>query len=102
MRTLSWIFLILTVIVVVLDWMARGEDGAMVLRPLAVVWDGLHGASLAEVTPSESDTGLHWDIWRALLAFPAALSFGIAFLFCRIIGSMTRRDVNDDPFVNRL
>lgn len=97
MRFLSWVFLILTVAIVVLDWMARGESGEMVLRPLTEVWSGLDAGSLATVRTEAANAapGLAESALQPLLDFPAALSSGIAFLFFRILGSLFRRPKRD-------
>lgn len=102
MRFLSWVFLILTVVIVVLDWMARGEPGEMVLRPLTDVWGGLDAGSLAAVRTEAANTapGAAKSVLQPLLDFPAALSAGIAFLFFRVLGSLFRspkRPYNDEP-----
>jgi len=102
MRFLSWVFLVLTVIVVVLDWLARGESGEMVLRPLTELWGGLDASSLATVRTEIANASPEaaTSVLQPLLDFPAALSTGIAFLFFRILGSLFRspkRPYNDEP-----
>lgn len=99
MRFLAWLFLILTVAAVMFDWLAIGIDGDFVLRPLAVHWSELHAASLAQ-----AETAMEGAAWAAyiapVLATPAAIVFGIAFLFFHVLGavfSSTRRHYNNEP-----
>lgn len=94
MRFLSWIFLLLTVVAVVLDWREREEDGDMVLRPLGEVWNGLHSESLQQFQPAVErhvSSGLWDSVIQPVLTHPAALSFGIAFLFFKVLSGLFSR-----------
>jgi hypothetical protein len=99
MRFLAWLFLILTVAAVVLDWRAIAAGGEFVLHPLAAHWADLHAATLAQVEAAMQ--GAYWaDYVAPVLAAPAAIVFGIAFLVFHVLGavfSRPRRNYNSEP-----
>jgi len=99
MRVLAWFFLILTVAAVVLDWLAIGVGGDFILRPLAVQWAELHAGTLSQAEAAME--GASWaDYVTPVLAAPAAIVFGIAFLIFHVLGavfSRPRRYYNNEP-----
>ncbi len=103
MRFLAWVFLILTVVAVVFDWLAVGEDGAFILRPLGELWNGIHSESLQQLQPAierHVSPALWENIVQPLLTSPAALIFGIPFLFFHVLSALFRRprqDYNIEP-----
>ena len=103
MRFLAWVFLILIVVAVVFDWLAVGEDGAFILRPLGELWNGIHSESLQQLQPAierHVSPALWENIVQPLLTSPAALIFGIPFLFFHVLSALFRRprqDYNIEP-----
>jgi len=103
MRFLAWVFLILTVVAVVFDWMAIPEDGEFVLRPLGALWSGIHSESLQMLQPA-IERHVSPTLWESLiqplLTSPAALFFGIPFLIFHTMSALFRRprqDYNIEP-----
>ena len=103
MRFFAWIFLILTVVAVIFDWRAIVEDGEFVLRPLGFLWNEIHSASLQQLQPAierHVSPTLWESVVQPILTSPAAIVFGIAFLFFHILGAVFRRPrqyYNDEP-----
>jgi len=103
MRFFAWIFLILTVVAVVFDWRAITEEGDIVLRQLGALWNEIHSPSLQTLQPAIERyvSPSLWDsVVQPLLESPAAIVFGIAFLFFHVLGAMFRRPrqhFNDEP-----
>lgn len=104
MRFLAFIFLILTVAAVFLDWNAVAPDETdVVLRPLGVVWNELHPTSLQQAEPAVDryvSEGLWLDYVLPVLQTPAAIVSGIAFLFFYLMGMIFRRPrraYNNEP-----
>jgi len=103
MRFLAWVFLILTVVAVVFDWLAIPEDGEFVLRPLGALWSSIHTESLQVLQPAVErhiSPALWENLIQPLLTAPAALVFGIPFLFFHTLAAMFRRprqDFNIEP-----
>ena len=103
MRFLAWIFLILTVVAVVFDWRAIPEDGEFVLRPLGLLWSEIHTGSLQQLQPAieRHVSPTLWDGYvQPMLESPAAIVFGIAFLFFHLLSALfrsPRRDYNNEP-----
>lgn len=94
MRFLAWVFLILTVVAVVFDWMAIPEAGEFVLRPLGALWTDIHTASLQVLQPAierHVSPSLWESIVQPLLTTPAALVFGIPFLIFHVLSALFRR-----------
>jgi len=94
MRFLAWIFLILTIVAVFLDWRAIVEDGEFVLRPLGTLWTDIHSASLQTLQPAieRHVSPALWDsVVQPLLTSPAALVFGIPFLIFHVLAALFRR-----------
>ena len=103
MRFLAWIFLILTVVAVFYDWQAIGEAGQFILRPLGELWNEVHTASLQQLQPA-IERHVSPDLWdsvvQPILTSPAALVFGVAFLFFHLLSALfrrPRRHYNDEP-----
>lgn len=94
MRFLAWVFLILTVAAVVFDWLAIPEAGQFILRPLGELWTGLHSESLQMLQPAVErhvSPSLWEGLIQPLLTTPAALVFGIPFLFFHVLSALFRR-----------
>jgi len=94
MRFLAWVFLILTVVAVVFDWLALQEGDGFILRPLGELWASLHSASLQLLQPAierHVSPALWESVVQPLLESPAALVFGIPFLIFHVLAAMFRR-----------
>lgn len=105
MRFLAWIFLILTVAAVVFDYRAIVEGGELVLRDLGTLLSEVFGPSTVALIQSSierhvSAEGIFEPYILPLLLSPAAVVFGIAFLFFHVIAALfrrPRRHYNDEP-----